>query len=288
MNHPLPSLRFFSTFREATIRFSSDGCTFFAQALAFNALFAVFPLVVLALAAFSYLTIFSPMPEHRLLTFFDTFAPALHDFVSTNLQSYMYGRGISGVVAIAFLAWSGKNLFTTITFALNRALGVPQGRPVVHDIAISLVMLPLMGMLLLIALLLPVLLAITLRVANIPDEHQLVHVGSYAISFALVFIVCMTLYSFLPNRRLAWHFGIPGAALVACIWPLLQFAFAQYTTHVDFTRVYGALSAPFVILLWFYFVAMLFLFGAEFSTSWASAYGPVLGPDVEGSGRKAG
>jgi membrane protein len=86
------------------------------------------------------------------------------------------------------------------------------------------------------------------------------------------------LYSFLPNRRLAWHFGIPGATLVACVWPALQFGFTQYSVHVDFTHVYGALSAPFVILLWFYFVAMLFLFGAELSTAWASVHGTMRVP----------
>ncbi len=35
-----------------------------------------------------------------------------------------------------------------------------------------------------------------------------------------------------------------------------------------FTRIYGALSAPLVLLLWFYCIGSIFLFGAEYSIAW--------------------
>jgi membrane protein len=56
---------------------------------------------------------------------------------------------------------------------------------------------------------------------------------------------------------------VPGAIFVTVAWELAQIAFALYTTHVDYTHVYGALGAFALLLIWFYYMATIFLFGAE-------------------------
>ncbi|HET9030466.1 MAG TPA: YihY/virulence factor BrkB family protein [Candidatus Aquilonibacter sp.] len=248
------------------MRFSRDGCAFLAQAVAFNALFALFPLVVLILTVASFVY---PMAEMRVLTFFDEFSPTLHEFVAANLQSYIYGRGISSIIALGFLVWSGKNLFMGLAYALDRALGVPKGRPLIHNIALSIVMLPVMAMFLIVAMGLPIVLSIAMFVADVPDRQNLTHVGAYVISILLVFIATMVLYRFLPNRDgMTFAFSLPGATIVAMLWPIVQFAFAEYTLHVNFTQIYGALSVPLALLLWFYVIGSTFFFGAEFSAAW--------------------
>lgn len=258
--------RVISALREAGLRFSRDGCAFLAQAIAFNAIFALFPLVVLVLSAASYVY---PFAERRLLNFFDNFSPTLHQFVAANLQSYMFGRGITSVIAFVVLIWSGKNLFMGLAYALDRALGVPKGRPLIHNIALSIVMLPAMALFLTIAMALPVVLSIGMKIAAVPDRAELTHVGAYLISIVLVWIATMVLYRFLPNRDgMTWSFSLPGATVVALLWPAVQLAFTQYTLHVNFTQIYGALSVPLALLLWFYVVGMTFFYGAEFSAAW--------------------
>ena len=263
--------RLISTLREAGLRFSRDGCAFLAQAVAFNALFALFPLVVLILSAASYVY---PMAQDRVLNFFDEFSPTLHEFVAANLQSYIYGRGISSIIALAFLVWSGKNLFMGLAYALDRALGVPKGRPLIHNIALSLIALPAMAIMLIIAMGLPVVLSIAMAVAQLPDRQNLTHVGAYVISIALVFVSSLALYKFLPSRHMSWGFALPGAVVVAVLWPIVQFAFTQYTLHINFTQIYGALSVPLVLLFWFYVIGSTFFYGAEFSAAWAAHHGP--------------
>jgi membrane protein len=258
--------RLISAFRDGALRFSSDGCAFMAQSIAFNALFAFFPLVVLLLSAATFVL---PFAERRTLAFFDDLAPTLHDYIATNLQSYIYGRGISSIIALIILLWSGKNLFMGLAYALDRALGVPKGRPLVHNLALSLIMLPFTGMLLVVAIVLPVILSITIRVAGIPDPIRVTHIAAYALSILLVFFVAVVLYRWLPNRGVSWGFAVRGASIVAIAWPAVQYAFTQYVTHVDFTHVYGALSAPLVVLLWFYCIGCIFLFGAEYSAAWS-------------------
>lgn len=254
--------RFISAFRAALAGFARDGCAFHAQSVAFNAIFALFPLSVLTLSAVTYVF---PESQHRTLTFFDTLAPTLHDYVAKNLATYIYGRGISSAIALVFLSWSGKNLFMGLAYALDRALNVPKGRPLVHNLALSLVMLPVTGILLMIAIALPIVLSITFHVAGIHDPRRVTHLLAYLLSIALVFIAAVVLYRWLPNRSVSWGFALRGAAVVAAAWPAVQYAFAAYLTHVDFTRIYGALSAPLVLLLWFYCIGSIFLFGAEYS-----------------------
>ncbi len=261
--------RLISTFRDAIVRFASDGCAFLAQSVAFNALFALFPLSVLALSAITFVF---PESQHRTMTFFDTLAPTLHDYVVKNLATYIYGRGISSIIALLFLLWSGKNLFMGLAYALDRALNVPKGRPLVHNLALSLVMLPVTSILLLVAIALPIVLSITFHVAGIHDPRRSTHILAYLLSIALVFIVAVVLYRWLPNRSVSWGFALRGAAVVAVAWPAVQYAFAAYLTHVDFTRIYGALTAPLVLLLWFYCIGSIFLFGAEYSIAWQAGH----------------
>jgi membrane protein len=263
-------MRLLFAFREAGMRFSRDGCSFLSQALAFNALFAIFPLLVLVLTGASLVI---PNAEQQILNFFDTFAPALHDTVAQNVRTYVYGRGVSSAIAFVVVVWASKNLFMGIAYALNRALAVPKSRPLYHDMLLSIVMLPLVGILLIVAIAMPIGVSVVFARAHINDPANLSHVLAYLFSMALVFAVVVFLYTFLPNRRVRWQFAVPGAFFVALLWPIVQYAFAFYTVHVNFTHIYGVLSAPLVLLLWFYIIGMIFLFGAELSAGWAHLKG---------------
>jgi membrane protein len=263
-------MRLILAFREAGMRFSRDGCAFLSQAIAFNALFAIFPLLVLVLTAAS---VVFPNADEQVLSFFDTFAPALHDTVAANLQTYVYGRGVSSAIAFVVVVWAAKNLFMGLAYALNRALAVPKSRPLLHDMLLSIIMLPLTGLVMLVAIGMPVVVSVVFTFAHVTDPRNVSQILAYLASMAIVFVIVIFLYTFLPNRRVRWQFAVPGASFVAIAWPAVQFAFALYTVHVDFTHVYGALSAPLVLLLWFYLIGVIFLFGAELSAGWAHLKG---------------
>jgi membrane protein len=259
--------RFFSILREAGHGFARDDCGFLAQALAFNAMFALFPAAVLILALVSLVI---PHADRQALLFLGTLAPTLHDFIAANLKSYIYGKGISSAIATVIVLWSGKNLFMGVTVALNRALAIPAGRPFMH-LALSLVMLPICAILLVVAVTLPLGVAFVMQTAQLPDYANLTHISGYAIAIMLVFAVSLIIYGILPNRRPSLDFGLPGAAFVAVTWPAAQYAFALYTIHVNFTKIYGVLSAPLALLLWFYVIGAIFLFGAELCGARAKA-----------------
>jgi membrane protein len=245
-------------------RFSEDNCAFMAQAIAFNAMFAVFPLLMLAFAAFGFIY-GGTEGEQRIQDLIGHLAPTVQPLLIDNAQHIVAFRSLSGVTAVAGLIWSGKNLFQSLAFSLDRALGVPQGRSFVFDVLVALVALPAIGVILLAATAVPVLISYVATLGEFANAAFWTQAAGYAAGIFLVFVVTMLLYAYLPNRRVSPWFGVPGAILTTIAWEVSQIAFAIYSTHVDFRHVYGALATVAVLLLWFYYMAFIFLFGAQFS-----------------------
>lgn len=255
--------RLIGILRAAGVRFSRDGCAFLAQALAYNAVFAMIPLGLLAIAVFGFI-FGSQDGQDLVLSTIDDVAPALHDLLADNLTNAIAMRGISGAIAVIALMWSGKNLFQGLAFALNRALNVPEGRPMIHDIALSIVMLPAMGLLLLLSTVVPPTVTYLARAGGFASP-ALAQVTAFGVSIFLIFLVAATMYRFLPNRTLPWNFGISGAIFTAIAYELAQIAFTIFTAHTNLFHVYGALSTVLALLLWFYLMGNIFLYGAEIS-----------------------
>ena len=259
--------RLIRVFRAAGIQYSEDGCAVLAQALAFNAIFAVFPLVMLAVAALGFVY-GSDRGQAQVLALIKTVAPGVRDVVSANLQHVVENRGLSGLIAIVALVWSGKNLFQTIAYTLDRALDIPKGRPLLKDILFAIVTLPVLAILLVVATALPLALSFVVQNGGFRHSALWAQVAGYGTGILLVFIVTLLLYDFLPNRRMKLSFGIPGAIFTTVAWEIAQIAFGIYSTHVDYTKVYGALAALAILLVWFYYMGTIFLFGAELSAQW--------------------
>ncbi len=256
-------------FKRAGLRFSRDGCAFFAQALAFNAIFAIFPLVILAVALLAYIY-GNDLGVANTTTLIGTLAPQVRDVLTSNLHHVVKFRGISGATALVALLWSGKNLFQGLAYALNRALDIENGRPLIMDIVVALIMLPVIGALFFAAAAVPLAVAFLAKFGVLRDAVLVPQIAGHIASIVLIFVVATVLYVYLPNRRVGIRFGIPGAIFVTFAWEFAQIAFAIYTTHVDFRYVYGALAAFAVLLVWFYYMATIFLFGAELCAQWSA------------------
>jgi membrane protein len=78
-----------------------------------------------------------------------------------------------------------------------------------------------------------------------------------------------TLYHVATPRRTPWRQDVPGAVLALLIWLgtsfVLRFVLAA---SVGGTSIYGPLSAPIVILIWLYFLAVAVLVGAALNAAW--------------------
>jgi membrane protein len=256
--------------RAAAVQFSADGAVFLAQAIAFNVFFAAIPLSLVIVAMFGYF-FGTETGDLRALDTIDQIAPQFYDLVSGNIQSVVRYRGVSGIVGLLGLIWSGKNVFGAVSYGLDRSLGL-RSRHFLFEILIAVVLVPIFGIVLIVATAGPPAITFVARFTGLDYLRHGTQIGSYVFSLAFVFVLASLIYSYLPNRRSTIGFGIPGAIVTAIGYSIAQVAFGIYTAHANVFQVYGTLSAIFALMLWVFYMCAIFLYGAHVSAQWESHF----------------
>jgi membrane protein len=259
-------------FRDAGLSFSLEAAGFFAQAIAFNALFAAIPFTLVVVAMFGFLYGSAESSAYAMRAV-DTFAPQLHDLLAGSLASAVRYRGISGTIGLLGLVWSAKNVFAALTYGLDRSLGIPS-RHFLLETVVAVVLVPVLGLVVIVATAVPILISLVVRFTGLEYLRAAPQIGSYLASLVLVFVLSALVYTYLPNRRARLSFGVPGAVVTAIGYLIAQVAFAIYTTHTNVLEIYGTLSAVFAVLLWIYLICTIFLYGAHFSARWEERFNP--------------
>ena len=109
-----------------------------------------------------------------------------------------------------------------------------------------------------------------------------------ALSFALVTAVFALIYKTMPRVRIAWRDVWVGAAVTAVLFVAGKFLIGLYVGRSGITSAFGAAASLIVVLLWVYYSAQIFLFGAEFTWVFSHRYGSRKGNPMPGSDKAAG
>ncbi len=107
----------------------------------------------------------------------------------------------------------------------------------------------------------------------LPGGHLLFQGLNIIVSFALVTVMFAAIYKILPDRDVTWRDVGIGAAATAALFTLGKFLISLYIGTTGAASSYGAAGALIVILLWIYYSAQIFLFGAEFTKVYAETFG---------------
>jgi membrane protein len=105
--------------------------------------------------------------------------------------------------------------------------------------------------------------------ARIAHSHPAI-VGALAvldllISLAMVAALFAVIYRYMPARRLPWRVVLIGGALTAILFDIGRWGIGLYLAHSTEPSAFGAASSFAALLLWLYYTALIFLFGAEFT-----------------------
>ena len=83
------------------------------------------------------------------------------------------------------------------------------------------------------------------------------------------------LYKVAPKHKHPWYRGVPGALLAAAVFIVASFGLRLYLSYVySHGLTYGALATPITFLLFYYFVAMAIILGAQFNNAMLEYYPP--------------
>jgi membrane protein len=99
------------------------------------------------------------------------------------------------------------------------------------------------------------------------------------ISLGVITLLFAAIFKVLPDAAIAWRDVWVGALVTALLFEVGKWGIGLYLGHSDPGRAYGAAGSLAVILVWIYYTAMIVLFGAEFTQTWAVRRGSGIRPE---------
>jgi membrane protein len=83
-------------------------------------------------------------------------------------------------------------------------------------------------------------------------------------ALAFIFLLFLLLYKYVPARRVPWRMALTAAAFTAVCWEILKVGFTFYLTRVaSYQSIYGGIATLVVVVVWFYYLSIVFVLGAE-------------------------
>jgi membrane protein len=247
----------------------SPGSSITAAAIAYFALFSIFPLTLLSISIASF-TLGPLMDQQLILQKLEFVAPALGQLLGQNIDEVIRTRGPVTGVALIGLVWSASTIFYTLTQTLNGIWSNQHKRPVWKRRGLAILfVLAFVGPALFLASFAGSL--ITNLQTWLPGQIIPFAEGISFVTAILLDVTLFTLlYILLPHGTSTWREVLPGAIAAGLLWELAKKAFlfivSSYITVSNL--VYGSVSAIIAFLVWAYLSGLIFLFGAFLSVAY--------------------
>jgi membrane protein len=264
-------------FREAFERCFKHNTSLLSAALAFYALLSLAPAIYFVVAA-------AGVVIGRRAARGEVIAWAIQMLGSNgaSLIGEVLDRGRGGsfatIAGIVSLAYGATVVFGALQDALNLVWEVPPpDRGYIKQFffkrLVSFVAVMIVGVLLLISLLTDAVISAAGKFMPqaLPATEFLLQATNFTVSFALVTVLFALLYRVLPDSWVAWQDVWTGAAITALLFSIGKALIGLYLGHTTTGSPFGAAGSVVIFLLWVYYSAQIFLFGAEFTEVYAVA-----------------
>jgi membrane protein len=106
-----------------------------------------------------------------------------------------------------------------------------------------------------------------------PHLDLILRLINVVLSFGVTAALFAMIYKLLPDTRIEWADVAIAALTASLLFTIGKFGISLYIGSRDVASAYGAAAALVIILLWVYYAAQIFLFGAEFAKAYAERYG---------------
>ncbi|TVQ13639.1 MAG: YihY/virulence factor BrkB family protein [Bacteroidetes bacterium] len=185
------------------------------------------------------------------------------------------------LIGIGFLIFGATTIFYQLQMSLNLIWGVvPKPKKAflkyLKDRLFSFGLIVSLGFLMLISLLLNSIISLlgdwmTNFWPNMIPSVLLL--SNYALNLIVITTLFALMFKILPDAIIRWRSVWVGAFLTSLLFALGQFGLSLYFKMADPASLYGAAASIILILIWTSYVAMIILFGAEFTKQWAIKFG---------------
>jgi membrane protein len=271
-------------FKGALGEFGDDNGARLAAALAYYAAFSVAPLllVIIAMVGFFWAAEEGQVQERLMTELGDAIGEDGAAAIETMLEaSTQAGGGVIATIAgIGGLIWGATRIFAQLQGALNDIWDVQPNpdRGVMNFISTRLVsfsMVLVMGLLLLMSFVLSAVLTAAgdLIAEHLPYSSLMIQLLNHGIALVIITLLFAAIYRYLPDVEIQWRDVWVGAFVTAVLFNLGKFGISVYLSTTSTASMYGAAGSFVILLLWVYFSAMIFFFGAELTQVYARRHG---------------
>lgn len=183
------------------------------------------------------------------------------------------------VVGFVVLLIGASGVFAELQDSLNTIWEAPpQRRPwvaLIRGRLLSFAMVFALGFVVLVSLLLSTAIAAlgTYMKSWAPGLGVIWESANSLVSLVVVTLLFAALFRFLPDVRVAWRDVWRGATITAALFIFGKFLLGLYIGRSAFASAYGAAGSLVIVLVWVFYSAQIFFFGAEFTRVFACRHG---------------
>ena len=262
-----------------------------AAALAYYTIFSLTPLLTIAIAI-AALAFGQDAAQKQIVgglaeLIGETSAKAIQEVLraaaTTNKQSgalaATIGAGLLLLGAVAVVAQLQQSLNFIWEVKVRSSSG---WRQLIRDRLFSLALVLAIGFLLLVSLVVTTLLsAVTTYFSEYYQVSGIIwQTLDGAVSFVFVTVLFGLIYKILPDVQLTWRDVAIGATITSLLFTLGKFLIGFYLGHATIASTYGAAGSFVTLLVWVYYSAAIFFYGAEITKVYATRYGSGVVPTV--------
>jgi membrane protein len=263
--------------RQSAEAFIDDGALSRGAAIAFYAVTSIGPVLLIVVAVAGLFFGEDAAQGALMAKLGQAMGPESAGFLQVAIGSASNHRSgiLATLIGLVSLIITASGVFGEMQTALNAIWRTsPEGTTVERIIKARLTSLTLvvsLGFLLLVSLVVgAAVAAVGEALDNImPFTEALLHLLNFTISLALLAAIFAAIYKILPDRHLQWRDTIVGALVTAFLITIGKMAIGIYIGHSGIASSYGAAGSVLASLLWIYYSAQIFLFGAEFTRAYA-------------------
>ena len=253
-------------------------------ALAFYTLFAVAPILIIAVGLAAMLIGEDVAQAHVLdqmrALLGDTGAAAVRTLLaSATVRNRSDFAAAAGILTLLVGATSG---FSELENALDRIWKTAPSRSredgwwrFVRTRVLSFGLILGVGFLLLVSLIASAALAAfgSWLGSFVPGWRVILSILDIVLGFGMATVLFAMIFKYFPRQKITWGDVWIGAVVTASLFTVGKACIGIYLGRNAFTSAYGAAGSFVVLLLWVYYSAQIFLFGAEFTYVFAYAHG---------------
>lgn len=278
--------------RRAGSRWIDDQASTQGAALAFYCAFSLAPLLILVFAIagwFIEAQVAYGYVEGQLAALFgNTTATMLMEAVRSSQSTE---GAIATAVSIVTLLIGASTVFAALDSALEQiwgsgALAPPGWRGWIRTRLLSFGVILAVGFLLLVSLTIST--AITALRAAFAERFTefvvLAGILDLVLTTTLITALIALIYQYMPSRRLPWRVVLTGALITALLFHIGRWLISFYLGRSTQPSAFGAAASFAGLLLWLYYSAQIFLFGAELT----ACLGGLREKDLDSPGPDAG